>query len=169
MHEPVLLNEVIEGLAIQPDGIYVDATFGRGGHTKAILQQLGEAGRVIGIDRDPEAIAFAAQQLSDEHRLTVSHGSFETLSAIVQAKGIEQVNGILLDLGVSSPQLDEGERGFSFLRDGPLDMRMDPTTGISAETWLAQAKQEEIAEVLHTYGEGALCKTHCKGISNNAK
>ena len=137
-HQPVLLKETVEGLFIQPDGIYVDATFGRGGHSRAILQQLSANGRLLGLDRDPTAVE-AGQALAK----TVIH------SRLWQGK----VNGILMDIGVSSPQLDEAERGFSFQHDGPLDMRMDPTSGMSASDWLASAEMSEIATVIKTLGE----------------
>lgn len=153
-HQPVLLSEVIEGLAIQPQGIYIDATFGRGGHSKAMIERLGAQGRLLVIDKDPSAIAVAAQQFGGDPRVIIEQGSFAVLREAVQQLGwLGKVNGILLDLGVSSPQLEDPQRGFSFMRDGPLDMRMDPSVGIDAATWLNSAKESAIAEVLREYGE----------------
>ncbi len=153
-HQPVLLKEVIEGLAIQPDGIYIDATFGRGGHSGAILAALGKQGRLIAIDRDPEAISAGRERYGQDTRFTLIQGSFSMLRNIAQQQQVEgKVNGILLDLGVSSPQLNNPERGFSFLHDGPLDMRMDPTARPSAAEWINYAKEEEMATVFKTYGE----------------
>jgi 16S rRNA (cytosine1402-N4)-methyltransferase len=152
-HISVLLAETIDGLAIKPDGIYLDGTFGRGGHSRVILSKLGEQGRLYGIDRDPAAIAAAAPLLADP-RFSITHSPFAALAQIAEDHGITgKVDGILLDLGVSSPQLDDAERGFSFMRDGPLDMRMDPTSGISAADWLAKADVEDITFVLREYGE----------------
>jgi 16S rRNA (cytosine1402-N4)-methyltransferase len=152
-HISVLLAETIDGLAIKPNGIYLDGTFGRGGHSRVILSKLGEQGRLYGIDRDPAAIA-AAQPLLADPRFSITHSPFAALAQIAEDNGITgKVDGILLDLGVSSPQLDDAERGFSFMRDGPLDMRMDPTSGISAADWLAKADVEDITFVLREYGE----------------
>jgi 16S rRNA (cytosine1402-N4)-methyltransferase len=154
-HISVLLNETIEGLAIRPDGIYIDGTFGRGGHSRVVLSQLGPQGRLFAIDRDPSAIAAAAaDEFAKDARFHISHCAFAELATVAAAQQITgQVDGILLDLGVSSPQLDDAERGFSFMRDGPLDMRMDPTSGISAAAWLAKADVEDITFVLREYGE----------------
>jgi len=153
-HITVLLNEAVEGLAIKKDGIYVDGTFGRGGHSRHILKQLGENGRLIAIDRDPRAIATGQALMKEDSRFTIVHGPFSGLADYVEALGlVGKIDGVLLDLGVSSPQLDEAERGFSFMRDGPLDMRMDPTTGISAADWLAKADVEDIGWALKTFGE----------------
>ncbi|GAA0354423.1 16S rRNA (cytosine(1402)-N(4))-methyltransferase RsmH [Bowmanella denitrificans] len=153
VHQSVLLQESVEALAVKPDGIYLDATFGRGGHSRAILANLGETGRLIGLDRDPQAIQ-AAQALADDKRFQIFHCAFSNLLNVVEELGlVGKVDGILMDLGVSSPQLDDPERGFSFMRDGPLDMRMDTTRGISAAQWLAQADLEEIVPVLKEYGE----------------
>ena len=148
----MLLGEVLEALAVQPDGFYVDATFGRGGHSAAILARLGERGTLLAIDRDPQAAAAARAQLGADPRATVVHAPFSSLSAVL-AGAPRKADGILVDLGVSSPQLDDAARGFSFLRDGPLDMRMDPAAGPSAADWLNSAAQAEIARVLKTYGE----------------
>jgi 16S rRNA (cytosine1402-N4)-methyltransferase len=153
-HTPVLLDEVLAGLGVRGDGRYCDATFGRGGHTAAILDALGPAGRVIAIDRDPEAISAGRARFAGESRLTLMQGSFSRLEELVRAAGLEgELDGVLLDLGVSSPQLDEARRGFSFMQDGPLDMRMDNEAGQSAAQWLARASEREIAEVLRTLGE----------------
>ncbi|GGW55222.1 16S rRNA (cytosine(1402)-N(4))-methyltransferase RsmH [Alishewanella tabrizica] len=152
-HISVLLAETLAGLAIKADGIYVDGTFGRGGHSREILQQLGSTGRLYAIDRDPSAIAAAAPLLADA-RFHITHSPFAALAKIAEDQAIfGKIDGILLDLGVSSPQLDEAERGFSFMRDGPLDMRMDPTSGLSAAAWLATADVEDITFVLREYGE----------------
>lgn len=154
-HISVLLTETIEGLAIRPDGIYVDGTFGRGGHSRVVLSQLGPHGRLFAIDRDPAAIAAAAaDEFAADARFHISHCAFAALATVAADQHITgAVDGILLDLGVSSPQLDDAERGFSFMRDGPLDMRMDPTSGISAADWLAKADVEDITFVLREYGE----------------
>lgn len=152
-HISVLLEEAIQGLAIKPDGCYLDGTFGRGGHSRAILAQLGPQGRLYAIDRDPAAIA-TAEAFKEDSRFHITHSAFSALADIAQQQNIVgKIDGILLDLGVSSPQLDDADRGFSFMRDGPLDMRMDPTTGISAADWLAQADVEDISFVLREYGE----------------
>ncbi len=153
-HRPVLLEAVLQALDPRPGGIYVDATYGRGGHTRALLERLGPEGRVYALDKDPEAIAHAREAFAGEPRLTVVPGSFAMLQARVREWGIEgRVNGVLMDLGVSSPQLDDPGRGFSFLRPGPLDMRMDPTRGRPAAAWLAEAPVEELADVIRRYGE----------------
>ena len=153
-HTPVLRDEVLAGLAIRPDGRYCDATFGRGGHTAAILGALGPEGRVVAIDRDPDAIRAGRQRFEGESRLTLVRGSFGPLEERVRAAGLEgELDGVLLDLGVSSPQLDEAGRGFSFMQDGPLDMRMDNESGQSAAQWLARAGERDIVAVLRTLGE----------------
>jgi len=153
-HVTVLLNEAVDGLAIKPDGIYIDGTFGRGGHSRHILSKLGENGRLIAIDRDPRAIATAEALKAEDPRFDIVHGPFSGLAEYVKEMGLAgKVDGVLLDLGVSSPQLDDAERGFSFMRDGPLDMRMDPTTGISAADWLAKADVDDIGWALKTFGE----------------
>ena len=150
-HIPVLLDEVIEALAIRQDGIYVDGTFGRGGHERAVLERLGPRGRLVVFDRDPEAVE-AARGIGDA-RLQVEHASYDEIGERLHAHGIAGVDGVLLDLGVSSPQLDTPERGFSFRHDGPLDMRMDPTRGESAAQWIARADERELREVIRDYGE----------------
>jgi 16S rRNA (cytosine1402-N4)-methyltransferase len=153
-HTPVLPDEVLAGLAVRADGRYCDATFGRGGHTAAILRALGPQGRVIAIDRDPEAIRSGAARFPGEPRLALVKGSFGRLEELVRATGLEgELNGVLMDLGVSSPQLDEAKRGFSFMQDGPLDMRMDNEAGQSAAQWIARADEREIAAVVRTLGE----------------
>jgi 16S rRNA (cytosine1402-N4)-methyltransferase len=153
-HTPVLLDEVLAGLALRSEGRYCDATFGRGGHTAAILARLGPAGRVVAIDRDPEAVAAGRERFAGESRLTLIRGSFGQLSGLLRAAGwSDGLHGVLLDLGVSSPQLDEARRGFSFMADGPLDMRMDYESGTSAAQWLARAGEREIADVLFRLGE----------------
>jgi len=153
-HRPVLLEEVLDALRIRQDGLYVDGTFGRGGHAEAVLERLQSQGRVLAFDKDPAALAFAASRFSEEPRLIMRRGSFGDLRAVVTELGWQgKVDGILLDLGVSSPQLDDAARGFSFLNDGPLDMRMDPDSGTSAADWLAEASAQDIADVLWRYGE----------------
>ena len=153
-HVPVLLGPVLEGLNIRANGCYVDGTFGRGGHSKAILERLTAAGRLIAIDRDPQAIAAAPKALLSDPRFELVRGECAQLEKFIAERGLlGSVDGVLLDLGVSSPQLDEASRGFSFLRDGPLDMRMDPDRGISAAEWLATVDEKELKRVLRTYGE----------------
>lgn len=154
-HVPVLLHEAVAGLAIRPDGVYVDGTFGRGGHSREILSALGPAGRLIALDRDPEAVA-AGQVLAAERgdpRFEIVHARFSGFDRVLDERGIAQVDGVLLDLGISSPQVDDPARGFSFRAEGPLDMRMDPTQGMSARDWLMQASIEQITEVLKKDGD----------------
>jgi 16S rRNA (cytosine1402-N4)-methyltransferase len=150
-HTTVLLDEAVEGVLARPDGIYVDGTFGRGGHSRALLARLAPEGRLIGIDRDPEAIAAAAA-ITDP-RFSIVHSGFADMADQLAALGVHQVDGVLLDLGVSSPQIDNPERGFSFRFEGPLDMRMDTTRGMSAADFLAGADEREIARVIRDYGE----------------
>jgi 16S rRNA (cytosine1402-N4)-methyltransferase len=147
----VLLREAVEALEIKPSGTYVDGTFGRGGHSRAILEQLGPQGRLLALDRDPQAVAVA--RAINDQRLTMLHHSFGELTEALQQAGIDAVDGVLLDIGVSSPQLDEGGRGFSFRFDAPLDMRMDTTQGETAAAWLARAEIRDITEVIRNYGE----------------
>ncbi len=150
-HLPVLFAEVMDGLAVKEDGTYLDGTFGRGGHARGVLQRLGEKGRLLAMDKDPDAIAEAMRMADADARLSWRRGSFATLTDWpATAAGLD---GVLLDLGVSSPQLDVAERGFSFGKDGPLDMRMDPDSGESAAEWLARASEKDIADVLWLYGE----------------
>jgi 16S rRNA (cytosine1402-N4)-methyltransferase len=150
-HLTVLLREAVEALAIKPAGVYVDATFGRGGHSRAILEQLGPEGRLLALDRDPRAIAAAAA--IGDARLKVVHRPFAEMGEAVREAGFGSVDGVLMDIGVSSPQLDEGERGFSFRFDAPLDMRMDTTQGETAAEWLARADVRDITQVVRDYGE----------------
>ena len=153
-HSTVLLKEAVDGVAIDADGLYIDGTFGRGGHTAELLSRLSEKGSVIAIDKDLDAIAAGQARFAEDERLTLVHASFAELAEIVkQADKHGEVAGVLLDLGVSSPQLDIAERGFSFLRDGPLDMRMDTSKGLSAAEWLASADEQDIAKVIKEYGE----------------
>jgi 16S rRNA (cytosine1402-N4)-methyltransferase len=154
LHRPVLLDEVLDALQIKQDGLYVDGTFGRGGHAAALLERLQGQGRLLAFDKDPEALTYAANRFPTESRLMMRRGSFRNLGSVVAELGWQgKVDGVLLDLGVSSPQLDDAARGFSFLNEGSLDMRMNPQEGVSAADWLAKASAEEIADVLWKYGE----------------
>ncbi len=154
LHFSVLLAESVEALVVDPNGMYVDGTFGRGGHSRAILARLGEAGRLLAFDKDPQAVAAGEALQQEDPRFAIVHASFAQLREQVEALALSrQVDGVLLDLGVSSPQLDQAERGFSFMQDGPLDMRMDPTSGLSAAEWLNSAKEQDIAQVLFDFGE----------------
>jgi 16S rRNA (cytosine1402-N4)-methyltransferase len=169
-HQPVLFDEVLAALQVQADGIYLDGTFGRGGHAAAVLERLGEHGRMLAMDKDPEAVRCARERFGNDPRFTIVQGSFAMLGSEVRQRGWEgQVNGILLDLGVSSPQLDTPERGFSFLRDGPLDMRMDTDSGQSAAEWLAGAEEREIAQVLKEYGEERFAKRIARAIVSHCR
>lgn len=164
-HKPVLLDECLCGLSIKPGGIYIDGTFGRGGHSQAILEQLDEDGRLIAIDKDSDAVAFAKEQFQEESRFCIYHGSFDDVTDFaIDADVVGKVDGILLDLGVSSPQLDNPDRGFSFIKDGPLDMRMDTTQGQSASQWINQAEEADIATVLKEYGEERFAKRIARAI-----
>jgi 16S rRNA (cytosine1402-N4)-methyltransferase len=157
LHEPVLLLEAVDALSIEPNGVYVDGTFGRGGHSAAIYRQLGPQGRLIALDRDPQAVAEGKQlqstTFSGGAKFDVVHSRFSEMAGVLKALGVEKVDGMLLDLGVSSPQLDQASRGFSFKAEGPLDMRMDPTQGQSVREWLQQATVDEITKVVRDYGE----------------
>jgi len=165
-HVSVLLDESIDGLAIDPDGIYIDCTFGRGGHSGEILKKLGENGRLFAIDRDPTAIE-ASKKFDSNPSFNIDHSPFSELASIAEKHGITgKVDGILMDLGVSSPQLDEADRGFSFMKPGPLDMRMDFTRGISAADWLAKADESDIVFALKTYGEEKFAKKIARKIIN---
>lgn len=165
-HLSVLLNESIEALAIKPDGTYLDATFGRGGHSRLILQHLSPQGRLIALDRDPQAIE-AAQQFTHDPRFGIEHTPFSELENIARQLGVHgALDGVLMDLGVSSPQLDDADRGFSFMRNGPLDMRMDTTRGVSAAQWLAEAEEEDITQVLKEFGEEKFGKRIAHAIVN---
>ncbi len=164
-HQTVLLEEAVAALVTDPNGIYVDGTFGRGGHSRLLLQRLSSAARVIGIDKDPQAVAAGLQLAVEEQRFAMMQGSFAELPRLLIELGIAgPVTGILLDLGVSSPQLDQAERGFSFSKDGFLDMRMNPATGQPAAEWLAQADEQDIAMVLKTFGEERFAKRIARAI-----
>ena len=158
-HQSVLLEEALESLNIRPSGNYIDATFGRGGHSRAILQKLNEDGRLIAFDHDAEAVAYARQQFADEPRLSIEHCNFDQIAEVVEQYGLTgKIDGVLMDLGVSSPQLDDAGRGFSFLRSGPLDMRMDTSRGETARQWLARVKPADLINVLKRYGEEKFAK-----------
>jgi len=162
-HITVLLNEAVDGLAIKPNGIYIDGTFGRGGHSRLILSKLSEQGRLIATDRDPRAIAEA--NTINDPRFQIVHTAFSAIPDVCQQLGLTgKIDGILLDLGVSSPQLDDAERGFSFMRDGPLDMRMDTTKGLSAAEWLVQVSVDDLAWVLKTFGEERFAKRIAQAV-----
>jgi len=153
-HHPVLLAEAVSSLKVREDGNYLDATFGRGGHSRAIMAGLTEQGRLFTLDKDPQAIAAGMEEWSEDPRFSIVQGSFAEMDRMVQEWGIERnLDGILLDLGVSSPQLDDPERGFSFRKGGPLDMRMDPTKGVSAAEWLRDAPEREMSRVFWEFGE----------------
>lgn len=163
-HVPVLLNEAVENLIVSPHGIYIDATFGRGSHSQAILNHLQADGRLIAFDKDPEAIAYANNYFHDA-RFTIVHGSFARLQQYLMAhEMVGKISGILFDLGVSSPQLDNAARGFSFTRDGALDMRMDTTQGVNAMQWLAQIGEKELADVLWQYGDEKFSRRIARAI-----
>lgn len=153
VHQTVLLHEAVDALAVRPDGVYVDATFGRGGHSRLILSRLGGGGRLVVFDKDPEAAAVAREMAARDGRLSVVHGGFSAFQVALKGLGVERIDGALFDLGVSSPQIDDAARGFSFRYDAPLDMRMDTTCGQTAAQWLAEADEREIADVIKNYGE----------------
>lgn len=161
-HVTVLLEEAVAGLQVKPDGVYVDATFGRGGHSRAILARLGQNGRLLALDRDPAAVA-AARNWQDP-RFVIAHAPFSRLAAVAAANGVTAADGVLFDLGVSSPQIDTPERGFSFRHQAPLDMRMDTEHGVSAAEWLNEASEQEIARVVWEYGEERFAKSVAKAI-----
>ena len=162
-HITVLLKEAVDALAIKPAGVYVDGTFGRGGHSRAVLAQLGPQGRLIAFDRDPVAVA-AGREIKDP-RFELVHAPFSDFAAALAERGVERVDGVLLDLGVSSPQLDEAERGMSFRFDAPLDLRMDTTRGLTAAEWLAEAPVADITRVLREYGEERFAYEIAKAIA----
>jgi 16S rRNA (cytosine1402-N4)-methyltransferase len=167
VHTSVLLEQAVDALLVDDRGIYIDATFGRGGHARQILARLGTSGRLLAMDRDPAAVSAAQALASEEPRFTIAQGSFASLERFAEANGITgMVSGILLDLGVSSPQLDDASRGFSFQHDGPLDMRMDPASGQSAATWLNSAKEKDIADVLKRFGEERYARRIARAIVN---
>lgn len=161
-HVPVLLDETLEGLYVGADGTYLDGTFGRGGHARAILERLGAKGRLLLMDRDPTAVAAARREFASDSRVAIRHGNFADLADWDATLG--GLDGVLLDLGVSSPQLDDAHRGFSFRADAPLDMRMDPTSGMSAADFLARASEQEIADVLWNYGEERMSRRIARAI-----
>ncbi|MCH9692136.1 MAG: 16S rRNA (cytosine(1402)-N(4))-methyltransferase RsmH [Gammaproteobacteria bacterium] len=159
LHHSVLLQEAVEALITDPQGLYIDGTFGRGGHSALILEHLSSAGRLLGIDKDLQAVEFAHQRFADDGRFNIWHGSFAAMDrALADSRESSKVNGILLDLGVSSPQLDQAGRGFSFTHDGPLDMRMDASSGISAADWINKAQEGELIQVFKEYGEERFAK-----------
>jgi 16S rRNA (cytosine1402-N4)-methyltransferase len=164
-HTPVLLEEVLEAMGIHSGGLYLDATFGRGGHTAAILARIGAQGRVLAIDQDPEAIRAGREVFGADQRLTLVNSPFSQLAQVVAAMGmVGGFNGVLLDLGVSSPQLDDAARGFSFMQDGPLDMRMNNGAGFTAAQWLAKATEHDIAHAIRTFGEERFAKRIARAI-----
>lgn len=164
-HITVLLEAAVSNVLIDPNGFYIDGTFGRGGHSRLLLSQLGPQGRLLGIDKDPEAVAEARKLEAEDPRFSIAHGSFAEMERLVTERGmLGKVDGLMLDLGVSSPQLDNPERGFSFMQDGPLDMRMNTETGQSAAEWIATAGEKEIADVLYTLGEERFSRRIAKAI-----
>lgn len=166
-HVTVLLHEAVDSLVTNPAGFYVDGTFGRGGHSALVLEHLSPEGHLLGIDKDLSAIAVANARFSGDSRFAIAHGSFAELAELIEARGMTgKVDGVLLDLGVSSPQLDEAERGFSFQNDGPLDMRMDQTRGQSAADWVNNAAEDEIARVIKEFGEERFAKRMARAIVN---
>ena len=165
LHQPVLFEQAIEGLRIKPGGIYIDGTFGRGGHSSGILARLGSQGRLLALDKDPRAIQAGQQGVFNDPRFCILHQSFAGLQQAVQERGWSgKVDGVLLDLGVSTPQLDDPARGFSFIKDGPLDMRMNPQQGSDAATWLNHAKEKEISDVLFHFGEERYARRIARAI-----
>ena len=163
-HVTVLLHEAVDALAIREDGIYVDGTFGRGGHSRLILSRLGKQGRLVVFDKDPEAIAVANELAVQDKRVSVVHNGFETFQTALDELGIDKIDGALFDLGISSPQIDDGSRGFSFRFDAPLDMRMDPTRGMSAAEWIATASEQDLHEVIKNYGEERFSRQIARAI-----
>ena len=163
-HITVLLNEAVDALAVREDGIYVDGTFGRGGHSRLILSRLGSQGRLIVFDKDPQAIEAAQKLAEQDGRVTVVHDGFSSFQTTLDKLGIEEIDGVLFDLGISSPQIDDGARGFSFRFDAPLDMRMDPTRGMSAAEWIATASEQDLHEVIKNYGEERFSRQIARAI-----
>ena len=163
-HITVLLNEAVDALAVSEDGIYVDGTFGRGGHSRLILSRLGSQGRLIVFDKDPQAIEAAQKLAEQDGRVTVVHDGFSSFQTTLDKLGIEEIDGALFDLGISSPQIDDGARGFSFRFDAPLDMRMDPTHGMSAAEWIATASEQDLHEVIKNYGEERFSRQIARAI-----
>lgn len=162
MHVTVLLHEAVEALAIKPDGIYVDGTFGRGGHSRLILSRLGEQGRLIAFDKDPVAV-LSGEAIKDK-RFCIRHGGFSKMQRMLQEMGMTKIDGVLLDLGVSSPQLEEASRGFSFRSGGPLDMRMDTSSGQTAAEWLATVTEDQLEKVIKEYGEERFARQIARAI-----
>ncbi|QEY23721.1 16S rRNA (cytosine(1402)-N(4))-methyltransferase RsmH [Neisseria animalis] len=163
-HITVLLNEGVDALALKADGVYVDGTFGRGGHSRLILSRLGAQGRLVVFDKDPQAVAVAQELAARDKRVSVVHDGFATFQTALDSLGIGEIDGALFDLGISSPQIDEGGRGFSFRFDAPLDMRMDPTRGMSAAEWIAVAGEQELHEVIKNYGEERFSRQIARAI-----
>ena len=163
-HITVLLNEAVDALAVREDGIYVDGTFGRGGHSRLILSRLGSQGRLIVFDKDPQAVGAAQKLAEKDGRVTVVHDGFSSFQTTLDKLGIEEIDGALFDLGISSPQIDDGARGFSFRFDAPLDMRMDPTRGMSAAEWIATASEQDLHEVIKNYGEERFSRQIARAI-----
>ena len=165
MHFPVLLRESVDALLTDPEGFYIDGTFGRGGHSRAILSGLAQSGGLLAFDKDPEAVRTGGDLAAQDPRFQIVHGSFADLATVAEQRGLTgRVAGVLLDLGVSSPQLDQPERGFSFAQDGPLDMRMDTTCGVTAAQWVNSTREEEIARVLFEYGEERFSRRMARAI-----
>lgn len=164
-HITVLLDEAVDALIVNTAGVYVDGTFGRGGHSRLILKRLDQQGQLLGIDKDPRAIEAGLELMAADTRFSIEHGSFAQLQSMIDSRQLAGlVDGVLVDLGVSSPQLEEAERGFSFMNDGPLDMRMDPTRGESAADWINRASEDEIVRVLKVYGEERFGRRMAKAV-----
>ena len=164
-HRPVLLSEALTALAIKPDGVYLDGTFGRGGHSEEILRQLSGQGRLLAMDQDPQAVEAGKQRFGSDPRFEIVYGNFESMVEVVSERDLKQkVDGVLLDIGVSSPQLDDGSRGFSFLKPGPLDMRMNPEAGQSAAQWLAEVEEDDLVLVLKRYGEERFARRIARAV-----
>ncbi len=169
-HRPVLLTEVVEALAIKPEGVYLDGTFGRGGHAQEILKRLSEKGKLVAMDQDPQAVEVAQQKFANDPRFEIVQQNFEHLEEVIAARGLtQQVDGILLDIGVSSPQLDDASRGFSFIKPGPLDMRMNPQAGQSAAEWLATVEEYDLTTVLMHFGEEKFARRIANAIVETRK
>ena len=162
MHTTVLLHEAVDALAVKPDGVYVDGTYGRGGHSRLILERLGGSGRLIALDKDPMAVT--AGRVLKDLRFSIVHNRFSQISQVLRDLGVEQVDGVLMDLGVSSPQLEQATRGFSFRLDGPLDMRMDTSQGQTAAEWLAYVSEAHLREIIKNYGEERFAKQIARAI-----
>ena len=162
MHTTVLLHEAVDALAVKPDGVYVDGTYGRGGHSRLILERLGGSGRLIALDKDPMAVT--AGRVLKDLRFTIVHNRFSQIPQVLRDLGVEQVDGVLMDLGVSSPQLEQATRGFSFRLDGPLDMRMDTSQGQTAAEWLASVSEAHLREIIKNYGEERFAKQIARAI-----